>query len=228
MHKTWIIILTVIFFASPVSAAKQSGEDYTIVVMGDSLITGFGMRSSKGNFTQHLQKWLKKNLNPDDAITVINRGVNGETSVGGAKRLVSTLDALKHRPDLVILEYGANDVGLKLNTEHTRDAMDAMVQYLDYKGYKVIIAGMTATPRYGKDYNAAFNPIFADIAKKYNVALYPFFLEGIEFKKRYNLPDLMHPNSLGAAYIAKKMGPLVKAELLRDPVKNPIPSVYGE
>ena len=113
----------------------------------------------------------------------------------------------------MILELGANDALRGVSPVLTRANMDAMVAVLTERNIPVLLTGMKATPSWGPEYGSAFDGIFPDLAKKYGVLLYPFFLEGVVAISELNQSDGLHPTKEGVAIIVGKIGPVV-AELL--------------
>jgi acyl-CoA thioesterase-1 len=139
---------------------------------------------------------------------VIDAGVSGDTSAGGLARIEW---ALADGPDLVILELGANDMLRGVDPAETRANLDAMLAKLRAAGARVLLAGMRAAPNLGLDYSAAFEAIYGDLATKYEVPLYPFFLEGVATEPTLNLPDGLHPNAAGVREIVRRILPHVMA-----------------
>ncbi len=108
--------------------------------------------------------------------TVVNASISGDTTSGGRTRLPTLL---VQRPDIVILELGANDALRGLPLEMTRDNLDAMAKAAKASGAKVVIAGMQLPPNYGRQYGAEFSALFASVAKAEGTALVPFLLKGV-------------------------------------------------
>jgi len=65
----------------------------------------------------------------------------------------------------------------------------------------------------GPDYATDFNAIYPDLAKKYALALDPFFLNGVAGRRELQLPDGMHPNARGVETIVNRVSPMVAKEL---------------
>jgi acyl-CoA thioesterase-1 len=150
------------------------------------------------------------------AARVINAGVSGDTTSGGRARLdwaLAGLDGAK--PDLVVLALGANDALRGIAPELTRANLAAMIETLQARAIPVLLVGMVAPPNMGPDYAAAYNPIFSDLADKYSVPLYPFFLDGVAADPALNQNDGMHPNAKGVAVIVDRLVPVV-ARLLTE------------
>lgn len=190
-------------------AAKPAGaaEPVKILVLGDSLTAGLGLPASKA-FPAQLEAALQQS---GSKVRVINAGVSGDTTQGGLNRLSW---ALSDKPDLVIVELGANDMLRGLDPGQTRKNLDAILRRLKKAKHRVILAGMRAAPNLGPRYVRAFDGLFPQLAKKHDVAIYPFFLEGVALKPMLNQPDGMHPNARGVGVIVKRILPTVKKALL--------------
>jgi acyl-CoA thioesterase-1 len=140
-------------------------------------------------------------------VRVINGGLSGDTTSGGLARLDW---ALADDPDLVIVELGANDALRGIAPAVTRENLDAILGKLKAAGVDVLLAGMRAPPNLGDDYALDFDGMFADLATKHDVALYPFFLADVAAVPRLNQDDGMHPNPDGIATIVENIVPYVK------------------
>ena len=186
-------------------AVSAAGETKTIVGFGDSLMAGYGLEQAD-SFTAQLEARLK--AQGLDA-TVVNAGVSGDTTTGGRSRLAWTIDGQPSKPDLVILELGANDALRGIAPSLTRDNLDWMLDQLKQRGIPVLFVGMMAPPNMGRDYETEFNAIYPDLAKKYAVAFYPFFLNGVAADSSLNQGDGMHPNPEGVKIIVGKIAPFV-------------------
>jgi acyl-CoA thioesterase I len=205
MLRIVAVVLICLAAAMPVSAT----ESQRIVALGDSLTAGYGLASGDG-FTDRLQERLRAD---GLDVEVINAGVSGDTSKGGLARLDwSVPDGTK----LVILELGANDALRGVAPEQTRANLDAMLERLKARNIPVLLAGMIAPPNMGEDYGRAFNPIYAELAARHEVPLYPFFLDGVAGEARFNQADGMHPNAEGIGVIVDRIAPQVAELLKRD------------
>jgi acyl-CoA thioesterase-1 len=113
----------------------------------------------------------------------------------------------------VIVELGANDALRGIDPGLTRAALSDIVAKLKARRIAVMLCGMMAPPNYGSDYAARFNPIYPDLAKKFDVPLYPFFLDGVAADAKLNQADGIHPTAAGVDIIVGKMMPTVEAFL---------------
>ncbi|WP_374762926.1 arylesterase [Yunchengibacter salinarum] len=177
-----------------------------VLALGDSLTAGYGLAPGKG-FTDQLQRWLAERM--ARPVRVINAGVSGDTSSGGYSRLDWALGSVEGKPDLVIVELGANDGLRGVDPRVTRRKLDAILQDLTARDIPVLLAGMRAPPNLGPDYAAAFDPLFKALAEKHDVAFYPFFLEGVAADPDLNQDDGIHPTAKGVAVIVDNIGPHV-------------------
>ena len=187
------------------NAGAAADEAKTIIGFGDSLMAGYGL-NQPDSFTVRLEAELKsEGLD----VHVVNAGVSGDTTTGGRSRLAWTIDGQPKKPDLVILELGANDALRGLSPSLTRKNLDWMLAQLKQRGIPVLLAGMMAPPNMGRDYGNEFNAIYPDLAKKYGVAFYPFFLDGVAADPTLNQGDGMHPNPKGVKIIVGKIAPYI-------------------
>ena len=156
-------------------------------MLGDSLVAGFGLKASEA-FPAQLERALKAR---GHAVEVINAGVSGDTTAGGLARVAW---AVPERTDAVILELGANDALRGLDPARAKSNLDKIIATIKAGGAEVLLAGMFAPRSLGKDYVRAFDGMYPDLAHKYGLILYPFFLEGVALDAKLNLDDGLHPN----------------------------------
>ncbi|MEM1133257.1 MAG: arylesterase [Pseudomonadota bacterium] len=183
--------------------------DTLILALGDSLYAGYNLDRGEG-FPEELQNALVADgMN----VFVVNAGVSGDTSAAGRQRLDYALEGLPRNPDLVVLGLGGNDMLRGIEPEQTRANLDAMLKTLTDRKIKVVLTGMLAAPNLGPEYAEAFNPIFPDLAKQYDAALYPFFLDGVVTDPELMLEDSIHPNAEGVDLLVSKIAPVVTGAL---------------
>ena len=174
-----------------------------IVALGDSLTAGYGLAPRAG-FVPQLEKILRTR---GHNVKIVNAGVSGDTTSGGLARLEWAVPQGTHG---VILELGANDALRGIDPQITRRNLTAIVEKLQARGIKILLAGMRAPPNLGKDYETAFNAIFPTLAKRYRLVYYPFFLDGVAAQKKFNLDDGIHPNEAGVKVIVFRILPTVE------------------
>jgi acyl-CoA thioesterase I len=195
-----------VLMAALLSAGPVFAHPIKMVVLGDSLSAGLGL-SGPAAFPARLQKSLKdKGIEVD----MINAGVSGDTSSGGRDRLDWSVP---EGTEAVIVELGANDALRGTDPTVTRAALSDIVSRLKARKIAVMLCGMLAPPNYGQDYAAKFNTIYPDLAKKFDVPLYPFFLDGVAADPKLNQADGIHPTAEGVDIIVTKMLPTVQALL---------------
>lgn len=206
-----VAALAAVTLSSPAFAQNATGGDakpIKLAVLGDSLTAGYGLPSSDA-FPAKLQRALQAK---GVAVEVINAGVSGDTTSAGLARLDWSIpkDA-----DAVIVELGANDALRGVDPQTSRASLDAILKKLKARNVSVLLCGMLAPPNYGTEYASKFNAIYPDLAKAYDVPLYPFFLEGVAAIAKLNQPDGIHPTSAGIDVIVARILPTVEA-LLKD------------
>jgi acyl-CoA thioesterase-1 len=197
------LALSVVLTTSGFAQAPSAGP-IKLVVLGDSLSAGLGLPAADA-FPAQLEKALQnKGLN----VTIDNAGVSGDTASGGLDRLDWSVPAGTQG---VILELGANDALRGLDPKVARAALDNILKRLKARGIAVLLCGMVAPPNYGADYAAQFNAIFPDLAKAYDVPLYPFFLDGVAANTKLNQADGIHPTATGIGVIVANIMPTVES-----------------
>ncbi len=184
-----------------------------ILAFGDSLTAGYLLQPAE-SFPAQLQAAL---TTKGRAVTVHNAGVSGDTTAQGRARLAWVLTGLKTRPDLAIVELGANDMLRGQPPAAARANLDAILAELGKRHIPVILAGMLAAPNLGPAYKRDFEGMYPALAKTHGAVLYPFFMEGVAAVPRMQLGDGLHPTPMGVGVIVKRMLPLVERELDRHP-----------
>jgi acyl-CoA thioesterase-1 len=200
----------IVFIAICGAISSARAEPFKIVGFGDSLMAGFGLGPDEG-FTDKLQAALRAKGHD---VAVANAGVSGDTTSGGLARLDWSV------PDgtqLVILELGANDMLRGVSPDITKKNLDDMLGKLRERKIAVLLAGMRAAPNLGADYQNAFDAIFPDLAGKYDVPLYPFFLDGVAGQPGLQLEDGLHPNVRGVDRMVERILPTVEKAIAAVP-----------
>ena len=168
-----------------------------ILLFGDSLMSGYGLPEE-----HHLSVVLEDNLKSEGYnIEVINGSISGNTSLDGLDRIKETLSELD--VDLIILGLGANDMLRKINPKQTEQNLEKIIKIIQDKNINIILAGMVASPSNGLGYKKKFDKAFPNLAKKYDIQLIPFLLDGVALKPELNLSDGMHPNEKGVLIISE-------------------------
>ena len=168
-----------------------------VILFGDSLMAGYGLPQGK-----HLSIVLQNKLiNNGYNIKIINGSVSGSTSAGGLNRVEWSLSELNI--DLMILGLGANDMLRGINPTETEKNLEKIIQIIQKKKIKIILAGMLAPASYGTNYKKEFDQIYPELSKKYNLYLIPFLLKGVALNPEFNQSDGIHPNEKGTLVISE-------------------------
>ena len=194
-----------------VMATPAQAREVLILAFGDSLSAGYGLKP-QDSFPAQLQTSLRKQ---GVAARVHNGGVSGDTTTAGRGRLGWVLTGLKAKPDLVILELGANDMLRGQSPALAKANLDAIIADLKRRKIPVLLAGMKASYNLDRRYRAEFDGIYPLLARKHGVRLYPFFMDGVAGNRALLLPDQMHPNAKGVSVLVQRILPSVKASLKR-------------
>ena len=196
------------FIAFAAASALAQREPLKIVAFGDSLTAGYGLPEQDA-FPAKLQRALKAK---GHRVDIENAGVSGDTASGGLSRLDWSIP---DGTDAVIVELGANDMLRGVDPKVTRQALDDILAKLKARNIPVLLCGMRAAPNMGADYARDFESIFDDLAKKYDVVYYPFFLDGVAAQAKLALRDGVHPNAAGVDAIVAGIIPKVEELLVR-------------
>ena len=187
----------------------MGGPERHILAFGDSLFAGKGVGPER-SYPARLQAALRaKGI---DAV-IANAAVSGDTTAAGRDRLAFTLDAQPQKPDLVLLELGANDMLRGLDPAQTRANLAAMLDELKRRDIPVLMMGMRAAPNYGADYVERFDAIYPHLAKRYKTALIPFWLDSIYQRPELFQSDHLHPTVAGIDVLVQATAPEVERAL---------------
>ncbi len=196
-----------LFLLLPLLSHITLAKPTTILVMGDSLSAGYGIKVEEGWVHLLQQELAKKQQGDSINARVINASVSGETTSGGLTRLPAVLS--QHKPDIVIIELGGNDGlrGQQLNI--MQENLQTMISTSQTAGAKIILAGMQIPTNYGPRYTKQFREIYPRLAEKNKTALIPFFLEGIATHSNLIQQDGIHPTAAAQPLILKNVLPVL-------------------
>lgn len=197
--------------AAPPRPTPEAGERLLVVAFGDSLTAGYGLDPGLGLAPQ-LEATLRRRGHVAD---VEDAGVSGDTTTAGRARLGWTLDGLPRKPDLVIVELGGNDMLRLLPTSLIEENLAAIVEELKRRDIKVLLAGMRAVRNADPAYVRAFEAIYPRLARRHDVPLYPFFLDGAALVPGRMLDDGVHPSFEGVKQMAVRIAPAVEDAVAR-------------
>lgn len=179
-----------------------------VLAFGDSLTAGYGLAASK-SFPAQLEKGLRAYW---PTASVRNAGVSGDTTASALARLPRLLSSLTSRPDLAIVELGANDLLRGIAPERTRANLDTILSDFSRCGIRVLLAAMEL-PSFLGGVSALCNALYADLAARHRVPVQPFFPEGVLGHRSLVLRDRLHPNARAIELVTEAMVPAVVAAL---------------
>lgn len=183
--------------AAASAAADKPGR--AILVVGDSLSAEYGLRRDSG--------WVsilgRRLADEKTGYQIHNASISGDTTSGGLSRLPAAL--AQYKPEIVIIELGSNDALRGLSLTMTEDNLSKMVAMAQKANASVLLLGMQIPPNYGRPYAERFRALFGSVAQKHDVALVPFFFEGIATDKAMFQPDGIHPNEKAQAILEKNV-----------------------
>lgn len=187
---------------------NQAAYQGTIVAMGDSLTAGLGVNENDAYPAQLERKLQAAGLH----WRVVNAGIGGETSSGALSRINWVL---KLKPDIVVLETGANDGLRGVDPRVMQRNIDEMLRIFKKNNVLVVLAGMRMLRNLGAEYTDVFNAVYPRLAAKHNVILIPFFLHGVAGNSSLNQNDGIHPTAEGYRIITVKIYPYVLQAIKR-------------
>jgi acyl-CoA thioesterase-1 len=187
-----------------------SAEGKSILVIGDSISAAYGIDVKEGWVMLLQQKLAAENR----SYTVINASISGDTSAGGVARIDKLLAV--HRPDIIIVELGANDGLRGLPPKSLRFNLAEIVKRAQRSGAKVLLLSMRIPPNYGKRYTEAFYAVYPDVARQCRIPWAPFILEDVALRKQLMQDDGLHPNAAAQPLIVAKIWEPLKTLLVRD------------
>lgn len=213
MKKLLSLLALCLFAATPALSAEpgfvasaQAPRPVTILVVGDSVTSGYGLPSEQ-SFPSVLGSLL---LRGGYRVNVINAGVSGDTTTEGLARLATYFPPkAQARPDIVIMELGANDGLQGKDPAQVEENLDAMLTRIQAEGAMILLIGARAIRNKSPEYSQAFAEVFPRMATKYGATLYPFLGTGIFGNPEFVQQDKSHPNEKGARIIAENLYPLV-------------------
>lgn len=193
--------MTKFLFIVIVSLMSMTATAKSIVVLGDSISAGYGIEVTQGWVTL-----LQKKLNEKGAEHIIhNESISGDTTAGGLARIDQALTA--HKPDVVIIELGANDGLRGLPPTLIKSNLAEIAHRAQQTGAKVLLLSMKIPPNYGKRYINLFYNIYPQLATELGVPYVPFIMEDVALTEDMMQPDGLHPNAKGQPAIADKVWP---------------------
>lgn len=206
----WIAMLLA-FAVQAQPAAKPSfaaTDPRTVLVMGDSLSAAYGLSAAQGWVALTEAKIARER----PGWRVVNASISGETTAGGAARIVDAV--VRHRPSVVVIELGANDALRGLPLRETRRNLARMIGAAQGIGAKVLLVGMRIPPNYGPAYTAEFERGYRDLSGRFDTALLPFLLQPVASDRANFQQDNLHPVASAQPKLRDHVWPVL-APLLR-------------
>ena len=186
-------------------------KEKSILVLGDSISAGYGMDAEQ-SWVSLLEQHLEQKFPGEHE--VINASMSGETAAGAVSRLSALLE--KQQPDIVIIELGGNDALRGQPPQLIERSLNQLVTISLGSGAETLLFGMKIPPNYGLAYSQAFEASFQQVAKQHNIALLPFFLEGVAGVDSLMQSDGIHPRVEAQSLLLDNALPLIEEALKGD------------
>lgn len=184
-----------------IALQNAAGADRTILVFGDSLSAAYGLKPEQG-WVALLDKRLRTQ---GYGYNVVNASVSGETTSGGLQRLPRALEL--NKPEIVVLELGANDALRGLPLSIAQDNLSKMIGMVTKTGARILLVGSRIPPNYGPKYTADFVRMYSDLSARFHLPLVPFLLEAVALDSSRMQDDGLHPNALGEPAVLDTLWP---------------------
>lgn len=191
-----------LLLAAAASPALAQARPRIVTVLGDSITAGYGLAASEA-LPARLEKELAKAVL---GARVRGAGVSGDTTAGGLARVDFSV---QKDTAVCVVALGGNDLLQGLDPKQTRANLDRIIQKLKARGITVVLAGIVVPSALGRSYARDVAALYADLASKHGLALYPNLLAGVAGDRRLNQRDGIHPNAQGVAIIAARLAPVV-------------------
>ena len=201
LEKYGLKIILILFLTFSYSITAETKK---LLILGDSISAGYGLKESE-NWVQLLEASLKTS---GKELQIINSSISGDTTIGGLSRIES--DLLEYKPNYVLVELGGNDALRGYPINKIKNNLLKIIDASFAAKANPIIMQIRIPPNYGKNYVAAFESIYAEIAEEKNIPLLTFLLEKVALDKSLMQPDGIHPNQKAQIIIANQ----VEKELL--------------
>ena len=195
MRVWWISLLVVLWLPA------QGAYAASLLVLGDSISAGFGFDKQLGWVNLLQQRLTAQGLD----YQVVNASISGDTSAGGLARIGPLLS--EHQPALVVVELGGNDGLRGQSPAQLQENLAAIITQSKASGARVLLLGMQLPPNYGVRYNQLFTQVYVQLAASEQVALVPFFLQGVGGVPALMQGDGIHPAAAGQPRLLENIWP---------------------
>ena len=175
-------------------------------MLGDSLSDAYSMPRESG--------WvylLDQRLGDD--VQLIDGSISGDTSSGARARLDDLLEL--HQPQVLIVILGGNDGLRGLSPNQLEGNLDAIIRAGQGAGAEVALMQIRLPANLGTRYIEHFEAVYPLLAERYDMVLWPFFLEPLFDQPGMMMDDGIHPSEQAQPEIAGFIEPLL-LELLAD------------
>jgi len=164
------------------AAPDAFARERKVLVMGDSLSAAYGLRPEQG--------WVALADAKSGKYDFHNASISGETSAGGRSRIADELGRV--RPDIVVIELGANDGLRGLPLKQMGANLGWMIGSAKAAGARVLLIGLQLPPNFGA-YASDFQRSYALIAQRLDTGLIPHFLAPLGVERKWFQADNLHP-----------------------------------
>jgi acyl-CoA thioesterase-1 len=209
-----LAIIACLCLVPPGTGHAAAAAPGTILVLGDSLSAGYGIRVEQG-WVALLQDRLKQE---GYEYRVVNASASGETTGGALARLPRSLE--KQKPTIVIVELGGNDGLRGLPIADVRANFESMIRLSQQAGARILLIGMRIPPNYGPEYTKAFHDLYLALAAKHRLPLVPFFLDGIALDDSLMQEDGLHPTAVAQPRLVEQVWPMLKPLLRKAAIQG--------
>ena len=198
-----IFLLFLLFLFSNCSKEDSKIKINSILLFGDSLMSGYGLREE-----DHLSNILEENFKAEGyKIVVHSESVSGDTTSDGLNRIENIFSDKSY--DLVIIGLGANDMLRGVDPNLTKKNLENIIEIIQEKKINILLTGIVASPTRGLAYKNKFDQIYPELKKKYELHFMPFLLKDVALKPQYNQSDGIHPNSEGILLISNNIKEII-------------------
>ena len=196
LEKYGLKIILILFLTLSYSITAESKK---LLILGDSISAGYGLKKSE-NWVQLLETSLKTSI---EELKIINSSISGDTTIGGLSRIESDLE--EHKPNYVLVELGGNDALRGYPINKIKNNLLKIIDASFEAKANPIIMQIRIPPNYGKNYVAAFESIYPQIAEEKNIPMLTFLLEKVALDKSLMQLDGIHPNQKAQQIIANQV-----------------------
>lgn len=188
----------------PDTVSATGCQPVTILVVGDSLSAGFGLRPGEAWPNLLEERLAERGCNGE----VVNASISGDTTRGAVSRLPRALEV--HDPDIVIIELGGNDGLRGFPLDVLRDNLEKTVTMSRSAGAQVLLLGMRLPPNYGSEYTDKFHQVYKNLAADEGIPLVDFFLAGVATRPELMQDDGIHPTAEAQPVLLENVWPALK------------------